>query len=125
MVDIHTMAATGRSIIEPMRTKKKTCTWDDLLLKGAQLARFPLNEDEPVRTQTVIGPSAQHPLTLDTPIYVSHMSFGALSREIKIALGKGVRRRGPRSVPEKEGFWKANMKPPTSTSLNTYRTSTA
>jgi glutamate synthase domain-containing protein 2 len=48
-----------------------------------------LNEDEPVRTETIIGPAAQHPLVLDTPVYVSHMSFGALSREIKIALAKG------------------------------------
>jgi glutamate synthase domain-containing protein 2 len=89
MVDIHTMATTGRSIIEPMRTRKKTFSWDDLLLKGAQLARLPLNEEEPVRTETVIGPAAAHPLVIDTPVYVSHMSFGALSREIKIALATG------------------------------------
>lgn len=89
MVDIHTIATTGRSIIEPMRTRKRTFSWDDLLLKGAQLAKLPLNEEEPVRTETVIGPSAQHPLVLATPVYVSHMSFGALSREIKIALAAG------------------------------------
>ena len=89
MDDIHTIAATGRSIIEPMRTRKKTISWDDLLIKGAQLDRSPLNEDEAVQTKTVIGPGAEHPLVIDTPIYVSHMSFGALSREIKIALAKG------------------------------------
>jgi len=72
-----------------MRTRKKTFSWDDLLLKGAQLAKLPLNEDEPLRTQTVIGPAARHPLTIEAPLYVSHMSFGALSREIKIALAKG------------------------------------
>jgi len=89
MADIHAMAATGKSIIEPMRTRKRTFSWDDLLIKGAQLARLPLNEDEPVRTETVIGPGAEHPLVIATPVYVSHMSFGALSREIKIALAKG------------------------------------
>lgn len=89
MADIHAIAETGRSIIEPMRTRKPTITWDDLLFKGAQLARLPLNEDEPVRTQTTIGPGAGHPLVIETPIYVSHMSFGALSREIKIALARG------------------------------------
>ena len=89
MDDIHTIAATGRSIIEPMRTRKKTTSWDDLLIKGAQLDKLPLNEDEPVQTRTVIGPASEHPLVIDTPIYVSHMSFGALSREIKIALAKG------------------------------------
>ncbi len=89
MADIHKMAKTGQSIIEPMRTRKKTFSWDDLLFKGAQLARCPLNEEEPVRTETVIGPAARHPLVIDAPIYVSHMSFGALSREIKIALATG------------------------------------
>jgi glutamate synthase domain-containing protein 2 len=89
MADIHSMATTGRSIIEPMRTRKKTFSWDDLLIKGAQLDKLPLNDDERVGTETVIGPAALRPLIIDTPIYVTHMSFGALSREIKIALAKG------------------------------------
>jgi glutamate synthase domain-containing protein 2 len=89
MADIHLMAETGRPITEAMRTRQKTFTWHDLLIKGAQLATPPLNEAEPVRTQTVIGSAAQHPLVLDTPIVISHMSFGSLSREIKIALAKG------------------------------------
>ncbi len=89
MAEIHAMAATGQSIIEPMRTRRPTVAWDGLLILGAQLARLPLNEDEPVRTETVIGPGAEKPLVIDTPVYVSHMSFGALSREIKIALARG------------------------------------
>jgi len=89
MADIHTMATTGSSIIEPMRTRMKTFSWDDLLVKGAQLAKLPLNEGEPVCTETVIGPAARQPLVIGMPIYVSHMSFGALSREIKIALAQG------------------------------------
>ena len=44
MADIHAMAETGRSVIEPMRTKKPVISWDDILIKGAQLARIPLNE---------------------------------------------------------------------------------
>lgn len=39
MADIHAAAETGQSIIEPMRTRKKICSWDDLLIKGAQLAK--------------------------------------------------------------------------------------
>jgi glutamate synthase domain-containing protein 2/rubredoxin len=89
MADIHTMAESGQSIIEPMRTKKPVVSWDDILIKGAQLARIPLNDDETVSTTTVIGPDAKQPLVIETPIYVSHMSFGALSREVKIALAKG------------------------------------
>ncbi len=89
MADIHEIARTGASIIEPMRTKRPVVAWDDILIKGAQMARLPLNDDEPVRTKTVIGPKAKHPLIIETPIIVSHMSFGALSREAKIALAKG------------------------------------
>ena len=89
MADIHSMATSGASIIEPMRTRKAVCSWDRLLIKGAQLPRLPLNEDEPVRTETVIGPAARHPLVIQTPVFVSHMSFGALSREMKIALAQG------------------------------------
>jgi glutamate synthase domain-containing protein 2 len=89
MADIHLMAETGSPISEAMRTRQKTFGWHDVLIKGGQLATPPLNEDEPVCTQTVIGPAAQQPLVLDIPIVVSHMSFGALSREIKIALARG------------------------------------
>lgn len=89
MSDIHQMAETGQSIVEPMRTRKATFSWDDLLIKGAQLAKLPLNEDETVSTETVIGPAAKRPLVIQTPVYISHMSFGALSAEAKTALSKG------------------------------------
>ena len=42
-------------------------------------------------TTTVIGPAAEKPLVIATPIYISHMSFGALSREAKLALARGSR----------------------------------
>lgn len=89
MSDIHRMAETGRSIIEPMRTRKPSPSWDEILIKGAQLAKLPLNRDVPVNTQTVIGPEAEVPLVIETPVYVTHMSFGALSKEAKIALAAG------------------------------------
>ncbi len=89
MADIHRIAETGESIIEPMRTRTKGIPWDDILIKGAQLAKLPLNEDVPVNTTTVIGPKSQYPLVIESPIYVTHMSFGALSREAKLALAKG------------------------------------
>ena len=91
LADIQSMAENGRSIIEPMQTRKPVVSWDDILILGAQLARIPLNHDEPVNTTTVIGPDAARPLVMATPIYISHMSFGALSREAKIALARGSR----------------------------------
>jgi len=89
MEDIHKISTTGRSIIEPMRTQKKVVSWDDILIKGAQLATIPLNDDEPVNLKTIIGPKAKKPLIINSPVYITHMSFGALSREVKIALAKG------------------------------------
>jgi len=89
MQDIHTISSTGESIIEPMRTQKPVISWDDILIKGAQIARIPLNSDVPVNTRTVIGPGAKQPMVIETPIYVTHMSFGALSKEVKISLAKG------------------------------------
>ena len=89
MADIHKISETGDSIIEPMRTERPTFSWDEILIKGAQLAKIPLNYDEPVNTKTIIGPKAKKPLVIDTPIYITHMSFGALSREAKLALAKG------------------------------------
>jgi len=86
---IQHMAVTGSSIFEAMRTRKPVVSWDEILVMGAQLAALPRNEDEAVTTRTVIGPKAEHPLVISTPVFVSHMSFGALSREAKIALAKG------------------------------------
>jgi len=89
MSDIHQISVTGESIIEPMRTKMDVISWDDILIKGAQLAKLPLNHDETVNTGTTIGPKAKQPLMIDTPLYITHMSYGALSREIKISLATG------------------------------------
>jgi glutamate synthase domain-containing protein 2/nitrite reductase/ring-hydroxylating ferredoxin subunit len=65
-------------------------SWDDIQFVTAQLARPPLLDDEPVGTGLVIGPAAKRPLHLAIPIFVSDMSFGALSAEAKVALAKGA-----------------------------------
>ena len=64
--------------------------WEDIQFLPAQLASRPLLDDEEVETKTIIGPKAKKPLELELPIFVSDMSFGALSREAKIALSKGA-----------------------------------
>ena len=89
MEDIHTIAVTGESIVEPMRTKTPVISWDEILIKGAQLARMPVGIDVPVNTKTTIGPGADVPLVIESPVFITHMSFGALSREVKISLAKG------------------------------------
>ena len=70
--------------------KTELPTWDDLQFVTAQLARVPQLDDAPVGTGITIGPRAAKPLALDIPIFVSDMSFGALSLEAKVALSKGA-----------------------------------
>jgi glutamate synthase domain-containing protein 2/CDGSH-type Zn-finger protein len=64
--------------------------WDDLQIMAAQMATKPLLEDVTVGTELIIGPEAKKPLVLKIPLFVSDMSFGALSEEAKIALAKGA-----------------------------------
>lgn len=64
--------------------------WDDIQIMVAQMATKPLMEDHPVATELVIGPEARKPCTLKIPLFVSDMSFGALSEEAKVALAKGA-----------------------------------
>lgn len=68
--------------------------WDDLQFVVAQLAKPPLLDDATVSTELIIGPDAAKPLKLDIPLFVSDMSFGALSEEAKIALAKGAQLAG-------------------------------
>ena len=89
MAEIHQMAVTGKTISGAMGTRMAMPSWDDILLLGAQLNPPPLDDHAPVNTRTVIGKHAKKPMVLESPVYVSHMSFGALSREIKVALAKG------------------------------------
>ena len=89
MAEIHEMAVTGKSIGGSMGTRMPMPNWDDVLLMGAQLDPAPLNDGDAVDTTTVIGRHARKPMVLQSPIYISHMSFGALSKEVKVALAKG------------------------------------
>lgn len=64
--------------------------WNDIQIMVAQLHKKPLMEDVTVDTNLIIGPESNKPLELNIPLFVSDMSFGALSEEAKIALAKGA-----------------------------------
>ena len=68
--------------------------WKDIQVLPAQLSKKPLLDEDEVQMKVVIGKNAKKPLTLDLPIFVSDMSFGALSREAKLALSKGAEMAG-------------------------------
>ncbi len=69
-------------------------SWDDLQIVTAQMATKPLLDEHEVETSVVIGPRAAKPLKLDIPLFVSDMSFGALSQEAKVALAVGAEMAG-------------------------------
>ncbi len=94
---IHQLAREGLSTLGhhgPMTSmgvpRHQLPHWDDLQIMTAQMATQPLQEDESVATELVIGPEAKRPLTLKIPLFVSDMSFGALSEEAKVALATGA-----------------------------------
>lgn len=68
--------------------------WDDIQILTAQLSRTPLQDDVSVGTELIIGPNAKRPLRLEIPIFISDMSFGAISEEAKTALARGAEMAG-------------------------------
>ena len=90
--DIHAKAELGRYRIRGFSTFQKVTHFDDLTFLSTGLTRFPLEGyKERCNTRTVIGGlRAENPLVLETPIYISGMSYGALSANAKTALGKGA-----------------------------------
>ncbi len=74
--------------------RKDLPRWDDIQFLTGQLAKKPLLDQVLVGTELVIGPKSKKPLTLKIPLFVSDMSFGALSEEAKIALAKGAEAAG-------------------------------
>ncbi len=98
---IHELAASGltktghHGPVSAMGVSREELpSWDHIQFVTAQLATLPLLDDEPVGTGVCIGPNADRPLWLDIPIFVSDMSFGALSAEAKTALARGAQLAG-------------------------------
>ena len=89
--DIHIKSELGRYRMRGFSLFKKIPSWDDLTFLPGTLTRFVIEGyREKCLTKTVIGPKAKRPLELDIPIYVTGMSFGALSFEAKTALARGA-----------------------------------
>ncbi|MCE0767517.1 Rieske 2Fe-2S domain-containing protein [Pseudonocardia kujensis] len=93
--EIHRLARNGLSGVHGQVAamgvpRPELPSWDDLQVLTAQLHRFPMLDHEPVDTAVTIGPAAARPLRLEIPVFVSDMSFGAISAEAKTALARGA-----------------------------------
>jgi hypothetical protein len=89
---IHRASSTGLYEIRGLGAKRKLPHFDDLVFLTASLSRYPLEGyREKCSTKTVLGTRfAKKPVVLDTPITIAGMSFGALSANVKEALGKAA-----------------------------------
>lgn len=85
---IMEMAKTGHYALEGKGTTRSFLNLDDLVFLPSQIARPPLLESENVKCRVVLGKQADKPIIAHTPILNAAMSFGALSREAKMALAK-------------------------------------
>src|SRR5919106_789583 len=90
--DIHVKAELGRYRMRGFSVFKPMPHWDELVFLPGTLTRFVIEGyREKCDTTTVLGARfAKKPLELDIPIYITGMSFGALSLEAKMALAKGA-----------------------------------
>lgn len=53
-----------------------------------QLHEFMFMDDVQVSTKTIIGPSANKPMELETPMMVTGITYGVVSKAAKFALAK-------------------------------------
>lgn len=89
---IQHAAATGLYEIRGLGAKRRLPRFDDLVFLGASLSRYPLEGyREKCTSKTVLGTRyAKKPIELQTPITIAGMSFGALSANVKEALGRAA-----------------------------------
>lgn len=95
--EIRQRATEGKPAISGGRSDKLgRISFSDLVFLPKQLAGRPLDyfSGEAISSDTVIGKTSKKPITLKTPIMISAMSFGSLSRESKIALARGSKMAG-------------------------------
>src|SRR6266508_2578785 len=92
IAEIQRAAREGIYHIRGFGAKRRLPHFDDLLLLGASVSRYPLEGyRERCDTDVVLGTRhAKRPLELDIPITIAGMSFGALSAPAKEALGRGA-----------------------------------
>ena len=87
--DIKTIASTGRSIVRSMGSQKQLpYSLEDLHLVPAQIAQIPRNQEDPVNTRIVIGPASKKPLVSSSPILISGLSYGAVSKNVKVIISQ-------------------------------------
>lgn len=91
MLEIKRKTQTGKDKIRGCGATRKLPSFDDLSILPAQVSRPPIDSyREPCKTEVVLGDRfAENPIKINTPIMIGAMSFGAISKEAKIAIARG------------------------------------
>src|SRR5271165_1983572 len=92
IAEIQRAANEGLYRIRGFGTKRRVPNFDDLVLLGASISRYPLEGyRERCATNVTLGTRfAKKPIELKIPITIAGMSFGALSSHAKTALGRAA-----------------------------------
>jgi glutamate synthase domain-containing protein 2 len=86
---IRSMAETGSYYLEGKGTTRTFLGMDDLIFMPAQIDTLPLGDEVEIHSKVILGKTARQPVLLQTPILNAAMSYGALSKEAKMALALG------------------------------------
>ena len=92
IAEIERAADEGLYKIRGFGTLRPLPSFDDLVLLGASISRYPLEGyRERCATEVTLGTRfAKKPIELKIPITIAGMSFGALGANAKEALGRGA-----------------------------------
>src|ERR1700741_89696 len=92
IAEIERAADEGLYKIRGFGTLRPLPSFDDLVVLGASISRYPLEGyRERCATDVTLGARfAKKPITLKIPVTIAGMSFGSLSAQAKEALGRGA-----------------------------------
>jgi glutamate synthase domain-containing protein 2 len=87
--EIQLKALKGKPLVSGGRSNKlRKISWDDLVFTPSQFCNPIDYYKEEINTETILGPICNKPLKLKIPLVFGAISFGAVSKETKIALAK-------------------------------------
>jgi len=89
--EIKAKAEVGKNVIRGCGSTRRLPTFDDLVILPAALSRLAIDTyRERCETRTNLAKRfPDNPIIVETPVIIGGMSYGALSKEAKIALSKG------------------------------------
>ena len=95
IAEIRYKSENGSHRIRGCGSTRALPTFDDLTILPGQMTRMTIDTyREKCDTRTVLGKRAKRPLVIETPIMLAGISYGALSKEAKIAMAKATMKTG-------------------------------